>query len=261
MKKIKLLVLLLSGLIVQAQEVREKVQEGNKAFEEGAFDQAEIKYREALKSSKLKHKATPQFNLGDALYKQERWQEARAAFEASLAEIEDPVDKADAYHNLGNSLMKEEKLEDAIEAYKNALKNNPAAEDTRQNLAQALMLKKKQEQQKQDQKKDNKEDQKEDQKKDQDQDQKQDQKKDKQDQKQDQDQKQKDQDQQKNQDEKSKEGGAEQQKKDLNRENVERLLEALNRQEEETQKKVLRKKIKAKPNKSAKDWWWKDRLK
>lgn len=254
MKKIKLLVLLLSGLIVQAQEVREKVQEGNKAFEEGAFDQAEIKYREALKSSKLKHKATPQFNLGDALYKQERWQEARAAFEASLAEIEDPVDKADAYHNLGNSLMKEEKLEDAIEAYKNALKNNPAAEDTRQNLAQALMLKKKQEQQKQDQKKDNKEDQKEDQKKDQDQDQKQDQKKDKQDQKQDQDQKQKDQDQQKNQDEKSKEGGAEQQKKDLNRENVERLLEALNRQEEETQKKVLRKKIKAKPNKSAKDW-------
>lgn len=259
MKKIKLLVLLLSGLMVQAQEVREKVQEGNKAFEEGAFDQAEIKYREALKSSKLKHKATPQFNLGDALYKQERWQEARAAFEASLAEIEDPVDKADAYHNLGNSLMKEEKLEEAIEAYKNALKNNPAAEDTRQNLAQALMLKKKQEQQKQDQKKDNKEDQKKDQKKDQDQEK--DQKKDKQDQKQDQDKKQKDQDQQKNQDEKSKEGGAEQQKKDLNRENVERLLEALNRQEEETQKKVLRKKIKAKPNKSAKDWWWKDRLK
>ncbi|MGK0407730.1 MAG: hypothetical protein ACJAZH_001553, partial [Roseivirga sp.] len=40
----------------------------------------------------------------------------------------------------------------------------------------------------------------------------------------------------------------------ISRENAERLLEALNRDEEKLQQKLLQQKIKAKPIKSAKDW-------
>jgi tetratricopeptide (TPR) repeat protein len=48
-----------------------------------------------------------------------------------------------AYHNLGNIFMKEKNYQEAVEAYKNALRNNPADEQTRYNYALAKeMLKK-----------------------------------------------------------------------------------------------------------------------
>ncbi len=247
MKTNWILFLVALSLGLQAQNTRKKVQEGNQAYAEGAFDQAEINYREALKKED-KHQQTLNFNLGDALYKQERFEEAEKAFQESLAKAESKGERAAAYHNLANSYLKQNKLKEAIEHYKKALINDPADEETRYNLAKALEQQKQEQQQQKDQDKD---------KDDQDKDQQNQDQKDQEDQKDQQDQNDQQQDQ-KDQDQKDQEkqdpSQSESQKRDINRQNAERLLEALDRDEEKLQKELLKKKIKAKPSNSSKDW-------
>lgn len=249
MKKISLLILLFSFSGLIAQETRTKVEEGNKSYAEGAFDQAEIDYREALKTAEGKSQSTAQFNLGDALYKQERWKEALEAYGKSLVGVEDPKLKAEIYHNMGNAWMQADEVANAIENYKQALINDPTDEETRQNLAKAIQIQKLEMKRKEDS--DEEPDEKKDEKNDGDgnkkNDQKQDQNKNQEDKK-DQDQDPKEQ----SSDDPAKD--AEGKKQDLDRQNIERLLQALDREEEKTQKKLLRKKIKAKPSNSSKDW-------
>merc|ERR1711916_287453 len=122
-----------------------------------------------------------EFNLADALYEQEDYENAAKLFQDLAKKELEPDQKAEVFHNLGNSFLEAEKYQESIEAYKNALRNNPRDMDSKYNLEYAR--KKLEEQQQQDQQ--DKEDQ-----QDQDQDQQ-----DKQDQ-QDQDQKDNDQDQQ-----------------------------------------------------------------
>ena len=59
--------------------------------------------------------------------------------------------KASSFHNLGNCLLKQNKLEESIEAYKKSLRINPTDEDTRYNLAYAQKKLKNQQQQQQQQ--------------------------------------------------------------------------------------------------------------
>lgn len=249
MMRSKIILLFLGlSLGLSAQSLRKKVEAGNQSYAEGAYDKAEISYREALKEGE-KHRSTLNYNLGDALYKQERFEEARKAFQASLAEAETEAELAEAHHNLANSYLKENKLKEAIDHYKKSLINNPSDEETRYNLAKALeQQKQQQEQQKQDQNQD--QDQEKNQEKEKDQDQKQDQ-----DQKEDQNQEKQNpnQDQSDSKDPKDQEKG-QPQKPDIDRQNAERLLEALDRDEEKLQKELLKKRMKKSPNKSVKDW-------
>merc|ERR1712166_718343 len=97
------------------------------------------------------------FNLADAIYKQERYEESSALFDALKDNAPTETDLAKVYHNLGNSLVKEKKLEEAIEAYKSALRINPKDKDTRHNLA--ITHKQKQQQENKDENKENKDEQ------------------------------------------------------------------------------------------------------
>lgn len=243
----------LLGLTVQAQNSNAKIKEGNDLYDANKFDEAEVAFRRAL-NEEGKNQALGNFNLGDALYKQERYAEALEAYEKSLSLAENKVEQAEALHNIGNTHLQEKKLEEAIEAYKKSLTLNPKDEETRYNLSQAIRQKQKQEQQ-QDKNKDQdkKDDKKDDQKKDQDkkdEDKKDDQKKDGENKE---DQEQKDQDQ-KEDDKQDPTKSPSPGKDKISRENAERLLQALNRDEEKLQQKLLQQKIKAKPIKSAKDW-------
>ena len=76
-----------------------------------------------------------QFNLGDALVKQERFDEALEAFEKVSASTENQNLKANALHNKGNVLLSQQDLEGAIESYKDALRINPKDHETRYNYA------------------------------------------------------------------------------------------------------------------------------
>jgi tetratricopeptide (TPR) repeat protein len=156
-----------------------------------------------------------QFNLGDALYKQEKYEDALRQFEGAASNKNlSKTAQANAYHNLGNSYLKAQKFPESVDAFKNALKLNPKDNDTRYNLAyaQAMLQKQKQQQQQQNQNKDQ--------------------------QKQDQQQQQEKKEQQKQEQEQKQ---AQQQKQEISKQDAEKILQALNDDEKNTQKKLIKK--------------------
>lgn len=139
---------------------RELTREANEDLAGDDFINAEANYRRAIAKS-AENTAAP-YNLGTAYYKEQSYGEAFGRFREAGERAEEKPQKHKAFHNMGNVFMKEKDYQKAVEAYKEALRNDPADEETRYNLALAKeMLKKEQEEQKQDE--DSDEDQQEDQ--------------------------------------------------------------------------------------------------
>jgi len=225
-----------------AQKERKYIRQGNSEFEDANYQNSEVSYRKAVDLEEEKSHQ-PAFNVGDALYKQEKYEDAITQFE-SIADLELPKEeKAKIYHNLGNSLLQNDKLKESVEAYKKALRNNPNDLDTKYNLAyaQKKLEQEQQQQQNQDQNKDQNQDQ--DQNKDQDQ-KDQDQNKDQQDQNKDKNQ----------QDKKDQKEQQQQQKQQISKEDAERILQALANDEKKTQQKVKEEKAAAAKVKTEKEW-------
>jgi Ca-activated chloride channel homolog len=231
MNKIFLLIgfLFLTSLIT-AQSKRSLNNDGVDLYKEKKFTDAEVKFKKGLEKDPELFQG--HFNLGDAYYKQGRYDEAIQSYKNSLQFTNDKEKQAKVYHNIGNSLVKEKKYEDGIGAYKNSLKQNPDDLETKYNLSYALDMLKQKQQQKQDKNDKNK-----DKNKDQQKDQQQQQNKDQNDKNKDQQQNQQQQQQQKNQ---------------ISKEEAQRILEALKNDETNTQKKLRR--VKGKPVATDKDW-------
>ncbi|MFC2176139.1 tetratricopeptide repeat protein [Bacteroidota bacterium] len=221
-----LLLVLCGSFSSFGQEPNDFIEKGNKLYHDGKFGEAEMTYREGQAAE-----ADPfisGFNLGDALFKQERYEEAASAFQALPSLTDDKKQKAAAYHNLGNSLIKTEKYEESVDAYKQSLRNNPSDLETKYNLAYAKrMLQQQEQQQNQDQ---NKDDNKENQdKKDQEQ---------KQDKQQDQKDKNKDQQKQENQQQEEQQEKQEPEENKISKEDAERMLDALNQDEKQIRERL-----------------------
>lgn len=133
-----------------AQQKEETIKKGNDAYKKKDFVKASNEYTNVLAKDPLDPVA--QFNLGNALYKSDKKEEAIKAYEGAAKQLDKPVEKANAYYNKGVVLQNDKKLAECIEAYKNALKLSPDNEDARQNLQKALQQQK-QEQKKEEQKK------------------------------------------------------------------------------------------------------------
>ncbi len=131
---------------------RKMVREGNKAYQDSVFNEAEILYRKALDFNPTSFAAN--YNLANATYKQENFKSATKKYKRLLDSLETKEWRASANHNLGNSYLHTKKLDKAIEAYKESLRNNPDDKETKYNLIYAMKLKEQQQQQKQ-QNKDN----------------------------------------------------------------------------------------------------------
>ena len=124
------------------------------------YQQAEINYRKAMETTSNYDKAN--YNLGNSLYRQERYEDAGKAFEKVANNQSSSKDLRErAYHNLGNSLLKQEKYKESIDAYKNALKLNPKDMDSKYNLeyARKKMIQQMQQQQQNQQNQDQNQDQ------------------------------------------------------------------------------------------------------
>ncbi len=260
-----LVLVILNSLLVSLAFAQEKkfIRQGNASYETKDYDNSELKYRKALEKKATSFDAG--FNLGDALFKQKKYDEAAKQFENLTHSETSKENIAKAYHNLGNCNMvskdeqQQPKFQEAVDAYKNALRNNPKDDETRYNLAYAQkMLQKQQQQQKQnkDQNKDNKDqdkknDQKNKDKKDQDkkkQDKKDQNKKDQQDKdKQDKDKQNQPQDQKDQQKQQQK-------KQQIPKEKAEQMLKALENDEKDLQKKMKMQKVKGQKVKVEKDW-------
>jgi tetratricopeptide (TPR) repeat protein len=255
----KRLILITVGLafsvLVFGQNERKYIRNGNKLFMEAIkdttkidtvkFSNAETEYRKAL--NKKPTDLQWNYNLADALYKQQHFDDAANKFKDLGEEMKNPVEKARAYHNLGNSELMQQKIDESIESYKKALRENPSDLDTKYNLAYAQMLKKKQQQQQKQQNKN--QDKNKDQNKDKN---KQDQNKDQDKNKQDQNKQDQNKDQQKqNQDQQQQQ----QQQNKISKENAEQLLQALQNDEKDIQEKVKKEKAaQAKRTRVEKEW-------
>lgn len=124
------------------------LREGNYFLKNKKYDQAETEYRRALDLKSPYPQAY--YNLGVKSQVLNKYDEAITNYNQSLKNLKDKKEIAHAYHNIGNSYMKKQEWANAIQAYKQALKKNPTDMDTKYNLAYAqLKLKKKQEQQQQ----------------------------------------------------------------------------------------------------------------
>lgn len=212
--------------MVFSQKEKKYIREGNKHFGQEEYENSEVSYRKALEEESNSFNAL--FNLGDAIYKQEKYEDAAGEFNGVAQMNTDNINRAKTFHNLGNSLLKANRLEESIEAFKNALRNNPDDLETKYNLAYAQDLLK-QQQQDQEQKQ-----------KDQNQDQDKEQQQDRQEQKQEQ--------QDKNEQQ-------QQPKPDqISKEDARRLLEALANDEKNIQEKIKKAKAKQQKVRTTKEW-------
>lgn len=210
---------------------------GNQLYEKEQYPEALEAYREAQK--KDPDSPAIHYNIGNAFYRQGKFKEAAQEYRQATDGAE-PFN-SQAYYNLGNSLFRDGQLPEAVEAYKRALRITPGDMDAKYNLE--FVQRQLQEQEKQPPSS--------------------------QDEQQDKDKQQDDSSQdsseseQQNQDEPQPSQGPEENKQDGNqqqpepgdmtREEAERLLNALNQNEQDIQKS-LRKQAPVKQNTPKKDW-------
>ena len=207
-----------------AQKESQDVRRGNRQYNKENYTEAEIDYRRGIDKNQKSFEA--HFNLGDALFRQEKFPEAIEEYKAAemyLGKTDKSATKkqkerqAAIDHNIGNAQFAQQQYSEAVESYKRALRNNPADNDTRYNLVKAMQMLQQQQEQQQDQN-DN-------------QDQQQNQQEQQQNQQQEQNQNQEQQQEQQNQ---------EQQDQQMDKETAEQLLQALEQDEQDTQEKVKR---------------------
>lgn len=228
--------LILLTAVGLAQPDRNLNNTGVDKYKEGDFFEAEQNFKKALESAPESFVAN--FNLGDALYKQEKYEDAINHFQSSLNDAQNDLAKAKVHHNIGNALLKSNKIKESIEAYQTALKHNPDDADTKYNLSYALSLlnnedqqqNNEQDEQQQDENQNNQDEQQQN---------NDDQKNDQQNQPQDQESRQENKQQQ-------------QQEEKISKQDAERILDALRNNEKDLQKE-LRKKT-GRPVKTDKDW-------
>ena len=236
MKNTLFILSLLMCITSFAQNKKSFLRDGNELYTDSSYNDAEMQYRKSLEKDQDYFNAS--FNLADAVYKQERYEESSALFDALIDNAPTENALAKVYHNLGNSLTQEQKLEEAIEAYKNALRINPNDAETRHNLA--LSKKQKQEQERQEEKK---EEQQEEKKEEQQEDKKNQEGEDKQEQNKEQE-----------KEDEEKENQPEEKKEEMSKEDAEKMLEAIQQEEKELQEELQKKKVKGKRVKVLKDW-------
>ncbi len=116
---------------VYAQGGHKQVAEGNKLFAEEKYDEANNKYRDAL----IESPESPiiHYNMGDVLYKKRNYEEAMKSYEKALSS-DDVLLQSKSYYNMGNTLYRMGKLPESILMYKKALELNPDDEDAKYNL-------------------------------------------------------------------------------------------------------------------------------
>ena len=198
---------------VWAQQESADIRRGNKQYNDSNYTDAEVNYRRGLDKNAQSFEA--HYNLGDALFRQEKYAEALEQYaeaEKLLNANEDlrqeQIDSrlADTYHNIGNAHYVQQQYDKAVAAYQQSLRRNPKDHETRYNLVKAMQqLQQQQQNQEQQQQEQNQ-------------------------QQQNQEQQQQEQNQQQQQE----------QEQQMDKETAEQILQALEQDEQETQEKLQR---------------------
>lgn len=231
MRKVSIVLFVCSCFTLNAfsqKAERDLIRKGNHLFKDSVFVDAEINYRKALD---VNPKSTvAMYNLGTTLSQEQKIKEGMEQFVAASKIEKDKNKLAHIYHNMGVLLQTNKDYANAVEAYKMSLRNNPADNQTRYNLALAQKMLKNQQQNQQQNEKDKK-------------DKNQDQQKNKQ-----------EKDQQNKEDQKDKKQSKPENSNQMSKENAEQLLKSVMQDEKDVQNKVKEKKQFIQGGRLEKDW-------
>ena len=131
-----LIAFLTAALTAAAQKYPERslVRRGNRAYDRGRYEVSIERYTKALEAAPGTWEAV--YDLGNALVAAERYDKAAETLRAAAADsLRNADDRAEAYFNLGNVQLAQQKLQEALESYKNSLRMNPSDEDAKYNYA------------------------------------------------------------------------------------------------------------------------------
>ena len=237
-----LLVVFVHCTNVLAQHPNQSIRSGNDHYKAKEYEKAKQAYQPALKKDSKSEKAM--FNAADADYMSGKFEEAAEQFKRLAENTKDKKLKSSSLHNLGNSLLSQKKYPESAKAFSDALKLNPADEQSRYNLAYAKAMMRKEQQKKEQQKNDKN-----------DKNQKKDNKENKQNQEGGKDQKQNKDKGEQNKEAQNSKDNKNQKKQEISKEDAARLLNAMNKQEKDLHKKMQKKKSGAKAKANIdKDW-------
>jgi Ca-activated chloride channel family protein len=145
-KAMATIVMLLPFVFGYAQKTNELLTNGNIFYKKQQYIKAIETYQQILKLQPANYTAL--HNAGNALYKNNQFNEANEMYTKAIESTHMPSQKAAAWFNKGVVLQNSNQLSPAIDAYKSALKINPTDDDARKNLQKALidLIKQKQKQ-------------------------------------------------------------------------------------------------------------------
>jgi tetratricopeptide (TPR) repeat protein len=119
-----------------AQSTNKLLREGNKSYDKEKYNNATESYSKALQKAPKDVRAN--FNQGDAFFKLNELDKAKEQY-MSAARLSKNTDiQAKAFYNIGNAWYKQEKYEESAKAYKVSLKLNPKDTQAKYNLMMAL---------------------------------------------------------------------------------------------------------------------------
>ena len=134
--------LLLFSPLTFAQREASDVRKGNREYKSENFSGAEVDYRRALQTNKDSYEA--HYNLGDALYRQEKYADALEAYETAARSLDKKEEKtrySKVMHNIGNCHFAAQQYDKAVSAYQESLRANPKDNESRaMNLSERFFI-------------------------------------------------------------------------------------------------------------------------
>ena len=128
-----------AGVSAQSMPERSLVRKGTRQYNKGNYEQAISRYEQALQAVAGQFEAT--YDLGNALYKAERFDRAEQTMQQAAADsLRTDDERAEAFYNLGNAQFKQQKYKEALESYKQSLRLNPSDMETKYNYAYTKRL-------------------------------------------------------------------------------------------------------------------------
>jgi tetratricopeptide (TPR) repeat protein len=128
--------LMLHSNIAAAQTTNKVLREGNNFYKKEKFNNATESYSKALQLAPKDVRAN--FNQGDALFKLNQLEKAQEHYATVAKLTKNSEIQAKAFYNIGNAYYKQEKYEESAKAYKTSLKLNPKDKEAKYNLLMAL---------------------------------------------------------------------------------------------------------------------------
>lgn len=250
----QILVIVIAVLLFGPGDGKKKGRQGNALYGQEQYEDAMVAYREGIGAVQddgpgAVHSGLLN-NLGAALYRTGDMEQAGIAFSSAASMALAPEDLVRASYNAGNAAFQAEQLEQALEHYRRALLNDPSNADAKFNYEFAkrrLEEQQQQDQEQQDQQDENQENQEnqdqQDQEGEQDQENQQDQE---------QQQQQNSEDPGEQQDQQQQEQQEREDPTQLSEEEAQRILQALENEEEQLLRQVQ--KMKTRPRRVEKDW-------